>query len=280
MKLFKTIILLFGIMAMFFSTGCLIEDVSQPSAIKTGETFTCTITVSDYLAETNIPHKGVLMVLAPSDWTFVSGTYQTAKGSGKMVLDPSVNYVYGNIDTLIAIPAGMKWIHLLSDTGYLYSANFIMETTVNFKVGSKTGTFPIGYACTKNTGSMLALNPKDVDNDAAWTDTSMNHSVKITASSAVTEKNIGSPDGYSLSQNYPNPFNPSTRISYSVSKPGELSIIVYDASGKEVEKLVDGYRAAGMYEVTFDAANIASGIYYYKIAASGFNETKKMILLK
>ena len=70
MKLFKAIILLSGVMAMFFSSGCLIEDVSQPSTIKAGETFTSTITVSDYLAETNIPHKGVLMVLAPSDWTF------------------------------------------------------------------------------------------------------------------------------------------------------------------------------------------------------------------
>ena len=280
MKLIKSIFMLAVFLGFLGFAGCLISDVDQTKELKSGEIFTATLTISDIFAETTTPHKGVLMVLVPDDWTFVSGTFQTTIGSGKMVLNTSTPYVYGDIDTVIQAPTGMKWIHLLSDTGYLYQANFIMETTVNFKVGKKTGTFPIGYACTKNTMNMLVINKKDVDNDGAWTDTCMNNMVKVNPSTSVREEKTGLPQCYNLAQNFPNPFNPSTSISYSVVKPGDVSLVVYDASGKEVEKLVQGYRSTGSYNVMFNASNLASGIYYYTLKTGGIIETKKMVLLK
>ena len=85
---------------------------------------------------------------------------------------------------------------------------------------------------------------------------------------------------YSLGQNYPNPFNPTTLIKYSVAQRGIVSLKVYDMLGKEVATLVNGTKDAGSYEVNFNASNLASGVYIYKIQAGNFVQSKKMMLLK
>jgi len=88
------------------------------------------------------------------------------------------------------------------------------------------------------------------------------------------------PDTYNLAQNYPNPFNPSTTISWQSPIGSHQTLKIYDVLGNEVATLVNEYREAGRYEVTFDATQLASGIYLYKLQAGSFIETKKMILLK
>jgi hypothetical protein len=89
---------------------------------------------------------------------------------------------------------------------------------------------------------------------------------------------------YYLSQNYPNPFNPSTKISWQSPVGSWQTLKVYDILGNEVATLVDEYRNAGSYEVEFNSAssikNLASGIYFYRLQAGDYVETKKMILLK
>jgi hypothetical protein len=97
--------------------------------------------------------------------------------------------------------------------------------------------------------------------------------------SDVNEKeNI--PTDYKLYQNYPNPFNPSTKIKYELPKSGYVKIIVYDNLGREVKVLVNQYQNAGYYEIQLSAGELSSGVYYYKIQADNFSETKKFILLK
>lgn len=85
---------------------------------------------------------------------------------------------------------------------------------------------------------------------------------------------------YSLSQNYPNPFNPSTTIHYSIVKSGNVSLTVYDCTGKEVNTLVNSHSSAGNYYINFDGSSLSSGVYYYKITTGDFSETKKMLLVK
>ncbi|MBS1514309.1 MAG: Omp28-related outer membrane protein [Bacteroidetes bacterium] len=85
---------------------------------------------------------------------------------------------------------------------------------------------------------------------------------------------------YKLEQNYPNPFNPVTNIVYSIPKDGNVSFKVYDMVGNQVAEYVNGFQKSGIYTVTFDGANLASGVYYYKLEANGFSETKKMMLVK
>jgi hypothetical protein len=88
------------------------------------------------------------------------------------------------------------------------------------------------------------------------------------------------PTDYVLEQNYPNPFNPSTTIKFGLPEKSDVVITVYNSLGAEVATLVNEVREAGSYEIQFNADNFSSGIYYYKIVAGSFVETKKMILLK
>ncbi|HEX9739258.1 MAG TPA: T9SS type A sorting domain-containing protein, partial [Ignavibacteriaceae bacterium] len=106
--------------------------------------------------------------------------------------------------------------------------------------------------------------------------------------SNIVEVEVGIPNEFSLSQNYPNPFNPRTKIKYSIpnviaseTKQSQFVILkVYDLLGREVATLVDEFKPLGSYEIEFDASQLSSGIYYYRLKASDFFETKKMIVLK
>jgi hypothetical protein len=83
-----------------------------------------------------------------------------------------------------------------------------------------------------------------------------------------------------MTQNYPNPFNPSTKIKFSLPVSDEIKLAVYDILGQEVAVLVNGFRNAGTYEVTWEASGLPSGIYIYTIQSSNTFITKKMTLLK
>ncbi len=85
---------------------------------------------------------------------------------------------------------------------------------------------------------------------------------------------------FSLRQNYPNPFNPSTKIEFSLAKQSNVTLKVYNLSGKEVATLVNGEYSQGVYSVNWNASGLASGIYIYKIQAGNYSDTKKLSLIK
>jgi hypothetical protein len=95
----------------------------------------------------------------------------------------------------------------------------------------------------------------------------------------VKEKG-GLPKEFSLSQNYPNPFNPSTKIEFALPQRAQTRIIVYDVLGREIETLVNEELQAGNYEINVDASNFTSGVYFYRIQAGNFVQTRKMIFMK
>ena len=96
----------------------------------------------------------------------------------------------------------------------------------------------------------------------------------------ITHNGTGLPNVFALNQNYPNPFNPSTSIKYQLPKQAFVTIRVYDVLGREVTTLVNETKQAGYYEANFDASKLSSGLYFYKIEAGEFTDTKKMILVK
>jgi hypothetical protein len=85
---------------------------------------------------------------------------------------------------------------------------------------------------------------------------------------------------FSLEQNYPNPFNPSAIIKYSIAKEGYVKLIVYNSLGSKVVTLINEYKPAGNYSVNFNAADLPSGIYFYRLEAGEFSEVRKMMLVK
>ena len=88
------------------------------------------------------------------------------------------------------------------------------------------------------------------------------------------------PSEYRLAQNYPNPFNPSTTIEFSLPKSGRVKINIYDSLGDLIHTLVDENLSPGTYRRHWVASGLASGVYFYRIAANGYVETKRLVLLK
>lgn len=88
------------------------------------------------------------------------------------------------------------------------------------------------------------------------------------------------PMEFRLSQNYPNPFNPSTTIRYALPRRSHVRLVVFNMLGREVARLVDGEVGAGVHDVVFDAAHVASGAYFYRIQAGRFTQTRMLLLLR
>jgi hypothetical protein len=140
-----------------------------------------------------------------------------------------------------------------------------------------TGGFPVGDLNWFPAEKAAWMAQKDAEYaaiDAALTS-------GVPAGTDDVESNVAAlPAGFEMSQNYPNPFNPTTKISYTVPQASDVTLKVYDSMGREVATLVDGYKAASSYEVKFDGANLASGVYFYTLEAKDFKTTNKMMLLK
>ncbi len=138
--------------------------------------------------------------------------------------------------------------------------------------------------------SDMATNPSlEIDSSnllhVAWTD-SLGSGVGIYYSqiqartSSAPKSSVEKPNTFELFQNYPNPFNPSTVISYQVPVSSAVRLKVYDVLGREVATLVNQRQEAGRYEVRFNAAGLASGVYLYQLSAAGLTQTRKMMVAK
>ncbi len=88
------------------------------------------------------------------------------------------------------------------------------------------------------------------------------------------------PQSFALGQNYPNPFNPSTTISYSLPGMMRAHLEVFNVLGQKVATLVDGIEQPGLHGVRFDGANLPSGLYFYRLEAGNFTQTRRLVLLK
>lgn len=88
------------------------------------------------------------------------------------------------------------------------------------------------------------------------------------------------PSSYDLAQNYPNPFNPVTTIAYQLPQSGRVSLIIYDLLGAEVATLINSVQSSGIHSVRWNAANVASGIYFYRLRAGSFTQTRKLVVIK
>lgn len=104
--------------------------------------------------------------------------------------------------------------------------------------------------------------------------------VQVISPTGIRNINFNTPTSYNLSQNYPNPFNPSTTISYEIPKSSFVNITIYNTNGQEVAILVNEQNTAGTYNITFNAQNLPSGVYLYKMKTGDFVKSLKMSLIK
>jgi ligand-binding sensor domain-containing protein len=160
-----------------------------------------------------------------------------------------------------------------SDGVYYLSSGGVYLSTNN---GTSWGNVSTGLP-NPSIGSLLGTDGTNLFADANGIVWMRPLSEMITA---VKYDQSNLPISYSMQQNYPNPFNPSTMINYSVPKSGLVTIKVYDILGREIATLVNGEKPTGNYNVEFNASRLSSGIYFYRMQAGNFVETKKLLLLK
>jgi hypothetical protein len=139
-----------------------------------------------------------------------------------------------------------------------------------------TGGFPVGDLNWFPAKKTQWAAQRDAENTAITN--ALNNGTTTIITGVANVGNL--PVKFQLQQNYPNPFNPSTTITFSVPHSANTSLKVFDMLGREVATLVDGYTASGSHEVHFNATNLASGIYCYKLTSGNFTEVKKMMLVK
>jgi hypothetical protein len=137
---------------------------------------------------------------------------------------------------------------------------------------------PVGLIFKTPLNTATEINAQMLNDTHTWAITVGRFTSEVTGSG--NNGNNHMPETFTLDQNYPNPFNPSTSINFSVPKTGLVKLSVYDALGREVEMLTNGVKQQGSYEVTFDASGFNSGVYFYRLSAGEFSQTKKMILIK
>ena len=105
--------------------------------------------------------------------------------------------------------------------------------------------------------------------------------VHVTPATVITETSSEIPTKFRLNQNYPNPFNPVTKITYSLPRKSFVTLKIYDVLGREVKTLVNKSQEEGNYLVNFNANNLSSGIYFYKLSAeNSYVKTKKMLFMR
>ena len=164
------------------------------------------------------------------------------------------------LETLDEITYSKNNVAQYNNLGYQVNLSGLGERTVKLKLGINTsGEFGYSLSNRLSDQNLLAKDnyqDKDINSDL----------------SNVTE--------YALEQNYPNPFNPRTTIKYQLPQDGLVTLKIYDVLGSEIATLVNEQKAAGKYEVNFDASSLSSGVYIYKIQAGNFINSKKMILIK
>lgn len=191
--------------------------------------------------------------------------------------------IYGGIYRMTL--DGTTWYKLVDK---VYSTDIVINPDITSEIYSSTRND--GIYCTRNSGDVwFKINnglPSLVVDDLCISGNSVFAALRygsVWKTNTVT--NVDNNDelisgNYFLSQNYPNPFNPTTTISYSIPKTQFVTLKIYDVLGKEVASLVNEEKLSGNYEIKFNGSSLPSGVYFYRLSAGNFTQTKKLLLLK
>ena len=210
--------------------------------------------------------EGTNLFAGTGEGVFLStdkGTSWTAAGLSNAIVSALAFFPNGAGGTNIF--AGTIYTSLSNGGIFLSTDNGTTWTAVN------TGL-------TNTNISSLALSETDL-----FVGTNGNGTWRRPLSEMITAVKDGkgeTPTAFSLLQNYPNPFNPATVISYQLSENSVVTLKVYDELGRLVKLLVEGRQAAGVHSVTFNASSLSSGVYFYRLNAANFADTKKLMIVK
>ena len=183
--------------------------------------------------------------------------------------------------TLIVFPNGLEY-PLLLRPGLTLPAGGILQRELNQNIPSRAlpgnytnvgnvGIYPDSITCTDSFPFVKLAGDGSPANDLGWV---------VWGWEGEGTLGVTLPEEFTLQQPYPNPFNPSTVLSFELREAGLVKLTVYDITGREVAKLVNGQMPAGAHSVTFNGSDLASGVYMVRLEAGDFQQTQKLLLVK
>ena len=171
------------------------------------------------------------------------------------------------------LPGGLQVEITVSGTTSSIAGELVDSTGTVVAVNNSTGNNP--FILTAPSAGRYTVNAGYKNPSREWGTTEID-----IALTDVNEGPDGFPEGYRLEQNYPNPFNPSTTFGYTLPVQVHVTLKLYDMSGREVATLVDGVEGPGPKTVKFEALNLATGTYIYRLQAGGYSETKHLVVMR
>jgi hypothetical protein len=194
---------------------------------------------------------------------------------GDVVIDSSSTQSFwvknlGNLEDLVItgftyLPATFVNFYVFDQPTYTIAARESLEVSVTFTPNNEMNF----------NGRVTLLN--NSENDPS-------HNIRLTGTGiqgqATEDRDNGLPKEFTLSQNYPNPFNPSTKIDFALPQRSFVRLTVFNTLGQEIARPFEGSAEAGYHSVSFEGADLSAGLYFYKLEAGTFVETRKMMLLK
>jgi len=233
-----------------------------------------------------VPPSGWSIINNDSDYTFWQYKYTSVNGpsfgGGKSI---RINYYSysNNLETQDILLSKIYENVSMNDTikfdwAYALRTGFNNDRLI-VKVSTDGGiTFP--FTIFDKQGSVLGTAPATTSSFVPSSGQWGTFSFAISSLTGIKPVFGGTPVSFELRQNYPNPFNPDTKIEFAVPVNDRIKLVVYDILGKEVAVLINEVLNTGFYNVDFNAQNLTSGIYFYKLESGNFSDTKRMILLK
>ncbi len=206
---------------------------------------------------------------------------------GNLVMSNNIWFGFGAGNDLLTIASGEQWLadHLSANGNQVVDPQLrgISRTNdggLDPRPQLNTVAVTVGDNYFDDVNYQGAFDPNDGLWTEGWTAASF-YGITVPTVVGVDEENEGSiPTSFELSQNYPNPFNPSTKIQYALPQASNVKLTIYNVLGQKVAELINGFKAAGSYTVDWNASNLSSGMYIYRLEAGANVLTKKMTLLK
>ncbi len=214
------------------------------------------------------------------------GSYVAYFPDFAMRLSPTVDSIRangGNITISMQVPSVKLYTDTVVVTANITPTPGSGSFTITYPSTNKLTSYPGSVPIRIQTSGTVTAGTYTLNVTAAGPNGTPIHKRTATIICGANVTSIGNEvtiNKYELFQNYPNPFNPSTRIDYNLLKDSKVKFTVYDAVGKQVAVMDLGNRLAGKNYVMFNAGNLSSGVYFYKIQAGEFTDIKKMFLLK
>jgi hypothetical protein len=228
----------------------------------------------------------------------IAGTIQTQTVINCLsTASPPVFYMHGTLDSQVPYTGVEQTLDFWIDRN---NANASVDSVALPDVDTTDGSTIMKYSYKNSEGIARVVFYKVLNGGHNWSGTAYGYSgpgyknmdvntsqeiwnfVKdfVLEPTDISEEQIIIPGKFTLDQNYPNPFNPSTTISWQSPGRSWQTLKVYDVLGNEIAVLINGEQEAGNHSINFNAANLSSGVYFYRLDTEKFSETKSMILIK